>query len=144
MHRNEATVEIAAPAARIFPCLIESEQRCQWMEKLVESEPLTPGPPQVGARFRDVFEDHGQRIELEAEVTEFEPNELLQVRLRSKAFDATTTQRLEDTDGRTRVRTEIETSYTMRGARFLAPIVTRHAQRQLEADLESLKRLVEG
>ena len=143
-HRNEATVEIAAPAARVFPRLVGSEQRCQWMGKLVESEPLTEGPPQVGSRFRDVFEDFGQRIELEAEVTEFQPDELLRVFLRSKAFEATTTQRLEERDGCTRLRTEIETRYTLRGARLLGPLVGRSAQRQLEADLARLKELVEG
>lgn len=143
MQRNEATVEIAASAARVFPWLVESEQRCRWMEKLVESEQLTDGPPQVGSRFRDVFEDHGRRIELEAEVTAFRPEELLQVRLRSKAFEATTTQQLEEENGVTRLHTEIETRYTIPGARFLAGFVGRHAQRQLEADLAGLKQLVE-
>jgi uncharacterized protein YndB with AHSA1/START domain len=141
--RYEATVEIAASAGEIFPWLVRSEQRCRWMEKLVESEQLTEGPPEVGVRFRDVFEDHGRRIELEAEVTAFHPDELLQVRLRSKAFEATTTQRLEEANGLTRLRTEIETRYTIPGARFLSGLVTRHAQRQLEADLAGLKQLVE-
>ena len=36
------------------------------MGALVESEPLSEGPPRRGSRYRDVFEDHGQRIELEA------------------------------------------------------------------------------
>jgi uncharacterized protein YndB with AHSA1/START domain len=143
MQRNEATVEIAASAARVFPWLVESNQRCRWMGKLVESEQLTDGPPQVGARFRDIFEDHGRRIELEAEVTALRPEELLQVRLRSKAFEATTTQRLEEQNGVTRLHTEIETRYIIPGARFLAGLVSRHAQRQLEADLAGLKQLVE-
>jgi hypothetical protein len=39
---------------------------------------------------------------------------------------------------------EIETEYRSRVARIMAGVVTRQAQKQLEADLARLKRLVEG
>ena len=42
------------------------------MGALTESEPLTDGSPEVGSRFRDVFEDLGQRVELEAEIVELD------------------------------------------------------------------------
>ena len=57
MHRNEASIEIAAAPAEVFPWLAASERRCEWMGALTESEPLTEGSPEVGSRFRDVFED---------------------------------------------------------------------------------------
>ena len=38
----------------------------------------------------------------------------------------------------------IETTYTALAARLLGPVVTRHAQKQLEADLARLKDLVEA
>ncbi len=113
------------------------------MGALVESEPLTDGPPAMGSRFRDVFEDHGQRIELEAELVEVDPPRRLVVQLVSNAFEGTILQRLEPADGGTRLSAVIETTYTMLAARLLAPVVTRHAQKQLEADLARLKELVE-
>ena len=108
------------------------------MGALVESEPLGEG------RFRDVFEQHGQRIELEAEVVCREPPVLLEVRLVGSAFEATSTQRLEATSGGTTLTTVVETEYTKRLARLAGPLVARQAERQLEQDLRALKRLVEN
>lgn len=144
MHRNEHTVAIDRPAAAVFPYLAASDQRLRWMEKLVSSEQLTPGEPGPGTRFRDVFEDRGQRVELDAEVAEWKPNERLVIRLRSKVVDATSTQRLEERDGATRVTTTIESEYKALAARLVAGVITKHAQQQLERDLARLKALVEA
>jgi carbon monoxide dehydrogenase subunit G len=108
------------------------------MGALVESERLDE------SRFRDVFEDHGQRVELEAEVERRDSPRLLVVRLRGSAFEATSTQRLEEAGEGTRLSTVVETEYTSRLARLAAPLLTRRAQRELEADLTALKELVEG
>jgi uncharacterized protein YndB with AHSA1/START domain len=131
-------VEIAARPDRVFPLLEASEQRLRWMGALVESEPLDEG------RFRDVFEDHGQRIELEAEVERRDSPRLLVVLLRGRTFEATSTQQLEEAGEGTRLSTAVETEYTSRLARLAAPLLTRRAQRELEADLTALKELVEG
>ena len=122
----------------MFPFLEASQQRLRWMGALVESERLDE------SRFRDVFEDHGQRVELEAEVERRDSPRLLVVRLRGSAFEATSTQRLEEAGEGTRLSTIVETEYTSRLARLAAPLLTRRAQRQLEADLTALKELVEG
>ncbi|MDQ3857005.1 MAG: SRPBCC family protein [Actinomycetota bacterium] len=143
MHRNEHTVEIDRPPADVFPHLIASEQRLAWMGALTESAQVTEGEPQFGTRFRDVFEDHGQRIEIDAEVVEWKPNERLATRLRGSAFEATARQNLEEIDGRTRLVTTIDTEYKSRIARLMAGVVTRHAQRRLEEDLVRLKQIVE-
>ncbi|MBD0317096.1 MAG: SRPBCC family protein [Thermoleophilia bacterium] len=143
MHRNEHTVEIDRPPADVFPHLIASEQRLAWMGALTESAQVTEGEPQLGTRFRDVFEDHGQRIEIDAEVVEWKPNERLATRLRGSAFEATARQNLEEIDGRTRLVTTIDTEYKSRIARLMAGVVTRHAQRRLEEDLVRLKQIVE-
>lgn len=136
-------MEIEAPASTVFPYLVEADKRLEWMGALEESEPLTAGAPQVGSRWRDVFVDHGQRVELEAELVEYEPNRRLRVRLDHPGFASTSTQEVEEVNGRTRVSTVIETEYRMLAARLAARIVTRHAQKRLEADLAGLKALME-
>jgi hypothetical protein len=108
------------------------------MGLLVESEPLAE------RRFRDVFVDRGQRIELEAELVREEPPLLLQVQLRGRLFEATSTQRLEAAGERTALTTVVETAYTNRLARLAGPLVARRAQRQLEADHAALKEIVEN
>jgi uncharacterized protein YndB with AHSA1/START domain len=131
-------VEIAAPPDRVFPHLVGSEERLAWMGLLVESEPLGED------RFRDVFLDHGQRIEIEAQVERSEPPNLLQVRLETAFFVARSTQRLEATANGTRLATVVETEYTKRLARLAGPLVARRAQAQLERDLAELTRIVEA
>ena len=127
----------------MFPYLVEGEKRLEWMGVLTESEQLTDGAPKVGSRWRDVFEDRGQRVELEAELVEYEPNQRLRVRLGNRSFDSTSTQELAEGEGWTRVSTVIETEYKTLAARLAGRLVTRHAQQQLEADLASLKELLE-
>jgi len=114
------------------------------MGALQESDPLTDGEPGVGTRYRDVFLDHGQRIELEAEVVRYEPPGYLEVRLRGDGVEATSSQTLEEIAAGTRLTALIETEYTKRLLRMMAGVVTRHAQQRLESDLAELKRIVEA
>lgn len=114
------------------------------MGALEQSDPLTDGEPGVGTRYRDVFVDHGQRIELEAEVVRYEPPAYLEVSLRGDGVEATSSQRLEGAAGGTRLIAVIETKYTKRLLRMMAGVVTRHAQQRLESDLVELKRIVEA
>lgn len=130
-------MEIAAPPERVFPYLVGSDERLQWMGLLVESE------PRAARRFRDVFEDHGHRIELDVEITRYEPPRRLEVRLVADAFEARSTHSLEATGGGTRLTSLVETEYTRRLARLAGPLVTRRAQLQLEADHGALKALLE-
>ena len=137
-------MEIAAPADVVFPYLVEGDKRLLWMGALKETEQLTDGAPGVGSRWREVFEDHGHRIELETELTQYEPNKRLRVRLAHRGFESTSTQELEDAGGVTRVSTVIETEFKALAARLVGRVVTRHAQNRLEADLAALKELVEA
>ena len=137
-------MEIAASPAAVFAWLADPERRLEWMGALAESEPLTEGPPAVGSRYRDVFEDHGQRVELEAELAELRPARRLRTSIVANGFESTSTQDLEETGRGTRLTTVVETVYTKRVGRIFAPLVTRHAQKQLEADHSRLKELVES
>jgi hypothetical protein len=114
------------------------------MGALQKSEPLNDGPTGQGSRYRDVFVDHGQRVELEAEVVRYEPPHGIEVVLRGDGVEATSRQSLETMDGGTRLTAVIETDYTKRLLRMMAGVVTRHAQTRLESDLENLKRIVEA
>jgi hypothetical protein len=108
------------------------------MGLLVESEPLEEG------RFRDVFDDHGHRIELEAEVTRSEPPHRLEVHLVANAFAARSSHVVEGIPAGSRLTSTVETEYTKRLARLAGPLVTRRAQQQLEADHRALKALLEA
>jgi uncharacterized protein YndB with AHSA1/START domain len=144
VHRNEHSVEIDRPPEAVFPYLVEAEKRLRWMGALKEAEQLTDGSPGLGTRFRDVFEDRGQRFEIDTEIVEWEPGERLGTRLRANAFESSGRQELERLDGRTRLTTTIETEYRSRMARLMAGVITRHAQTQLEQDHARLKTVLES
>jgi uncharacterized protein YndB with AHSA1/START domain len=108
------------------------------MGLLVESEPVDD------RRFRDVFVDHGHRVEIEAEITRYEPPRRLEVRLVADAFSARSTHVVEEAGRGSRLTTTVETEYTKRLARIAGPLVTRRAQAQLETDQRALKALLES
>lgn len=142
-HRNQHSVEIDRSPADVFPYLVGSDERMGWMSALKESRQVTEGDPGLGTRFHDVFEQAGQRVEIDAEVTEWQPSERLVLRLGARMFEATGLQELEDLGGRTRLTTTIDTEYTSTMVRLMAGAITRHAQTQLEQDLARLKQLLE-
>jgi uncharacterized protein YndB with AHSA1/START domain len=144
VHRIAAEVDIARPAAEIFPYLVEADKRLRWVHGLVESTPLDDGRPRAGTRFRDVVVDHGQRTTIDAEVERYEPSHGLTARLEARGFVSRVSYRLDEEDGRTHVDCTVETQFTMRVARLLAPVVTRHAQKAIENSLRRLKELLEA
>jgi uncharacterized protein YndB with AHSA1/START domain len=144
VHRNEHSVEIGAPAEQVFPYLSEPELMRQWVGGLVDFRPLDDGPA-LGSRAIQVVHLAGKDWELESEITRYEPPRALEARLVApNAFESLAAYRLEETDGRTRVTTTMESEYRSRTARLLGGVVTRQAQRKLVGDLERLKQLVES
>ena len=144
VHTNEHTIEIARPAPHVFAYLAASERRQRWMAALKESEQVSEGPLGLGTRFRDVFEDHGQRFEIDAEIVTWEPHERLAIDLKASAFESTVTQTLAPGEnGGTRLTTRMDTEYKSALARLMAGVVTGHAQKQLEEDVARLKDILE-
>lgn len=143
MHRTEHAVEIARTPDVVFGWITEPDKVQQWIGGLVSSEQLTAGGPRVGARSREVIAEHGQRVELNAEITRYRPNEEFQVRLRGPGFDAMSTFELRERGGATIVRNVIETRFKLM-LKMLAPVLAARTQRKLEDDLARLKRLAEA
>jgi len=144
VHRNEHSVEIAAPAARVFPYLSEPELMKRWIGGLREFRPLDEGPA-VGSRAVQVVHVGGREWEVESEITRYEPPRELEARLVApNAFESTATYSLEANGERTRVTTVMQSDYKGRAGRFLGGVVTRQAQKKLVTDLERLKQVVEA
>lgn len=135
MHRVEASIELAAPAAAVFPWLLEPERRLRWVDGLATSERLGEG------RFREVVSGLGRRSEVEVEVVRCEPPRLLVARMRSRDFEATLVDRLEETRSGTRLTIAVEPELRSLSARLGAPVVVRALRHSLERSLETLARL---
>lgn len=136
--RNTITVDIARPAAEIFPWLVETDKRKQWIGFLKSSERI--GDQQV----RDTIEDHGRVFTLPFTVQARSAPHRLQLSAVTPYFDMAMDHRLEETAGRTRLTLEIDTQYKMWFAKLMSPLVTRDAQKTWEGYCADLKRLAEA
>jgi len=136
MHRNEASIEIAAPPGEVFARIVSPGARVRWVAGLVASEETGDGA------YREVVQDHGLRLELEVETVRSEPPTALDARMTGRGLRASVSNRLAETPTGTRLTVTVESEYGGL-ARFAAPVVTRHAQGNLETSLARLKALVE-
>ena len=145
VHRNEHSVVIAAAPGDVFPWLADSARRCRWMgspgrERAPRPTGRRSGAAATGTCSKTTASGSSSRPS-SAEVDA--PHRIV-VQLAADAFEATIVQQLEEEDGGTRLTAVIETTYTGLAARLLSGLVTRHAQKQLEGDLDRLKALVES
>ena len=146
--RSAAAIEIARPPQGVWPWLFDDDKLLRWREALKENERVDggAGPPGAGSRWRQVFEDHGHRTEIELETTEVDAPRHTAFRFATAdGMRASGEQHLEPTDaGGTHLRVSIEAQYLKLLPRLMGRIVTRQVQKTMEGDLVRLKQLVES
>jgi hypothetical protein len=134
---------IARPAGDIFPWLIEPEKQAQWSD--VPMQPLTEGPLRQGSRMRLTFGRGPLHATLDLEFTSLESAERLAFTTVSRAgihwegaYDLAPAE-----GGGTRVAQR----GTLRFSglwRVLEPMIGAEIKRGEIAELERLKKVVEG
>jgi uncharacterized protein YndB with AHSA1/START domain len=122
MVRNTLDVEVSRPVDEVFAYVDDDAKLRQWVTGILESS-RAPGPARPGASFRQVVDLGNGRLELQGELTEYEPNRVLAVRLRSRLCDMDVRYEFEPRNGST-------------------SIVKRIAQKKLEADFGRLRQLL--
>jgi uncharacterized protein YndB with AHSA1/START domain len=146
--RNHHSIEIDAPADRVFHWLDDAERLLRWVPHLVESEDLTITDDRVGSTFRQVFLERGRRTEMRGVVTAYERDRRLACEMRGDAFELSVCYRLEDLGSRTRLSQESALRFHRWPMRVLGamlqPLIRRSAQKQLEGVFANLKRLAES
>jgi len=137
MARSKAEIEIALAADEIFPWLLDSEKRLQWVSGLVSSEPLGDGD------FRETMEQAGRRVDVRSSVVALEQPRRLEVRSEGRGVTAHLEHRLEATHSGTRLTSSLELK--LGGVlRFAGGLAAAQAQRSLERSLARLKELLEA
>ena len=146
--RNLERLAIARPPTQVYRHLVDVNLLRQWTG-LVEAEPASAGELGPGSRVRLVSEARGQRTVMEAQVAGAERDRLLVLMVKTAAgspvgFSQRVEYRLEERSGDTRLAVTADTRYEGAVARLLEPLITRAAQRQLEATLDRLRLQVEA
>lgn len=142
MIRHEVTLHLNRPVEQVFSYLADSQNLRAWQSNLVENEQLTEGPVHNGTRFREVRRMGPRQSEIQAEITDWEPNKSFGTRTLTPP-EVTIRYSLEREAGGTRLRYQF--AMVTRGLmRLLEPVVAGSIRKETESDFAELKRLLEG
>ncbi len=140
MIKVESTTVINRSVAEVFAYMSNQENVPEWNSLVLESK--AEGPMRRGTKVHQVAKFLGRKIELTSEVTEYEPNKKFAAKA-SAPFPLTITNVFEAAGGGTRVMATAEGEV---GGFFKLgePIVGRIAQKQFQAQLDTLKEILEA
>ena len=137
------TVTLARAPEEVFPWLFEGDKVPQWTGGLEAYEVLGAGPLGRGTRVRQVLTVSGQRLELELEITRYEPPREAESRFAISGLDVEITYALAPADGGGAQLTQtLEGKASSFKARMLLPVVQPRLERKLTEDLERLRTLL--
>ena len=142
--RHEHTIVIERPIEEVFAFATDPENEPLWQSTSLETEQTSGGPVGVGTTFRNTSKFLGRRIESTYEVTENDPPHRQCMRITSGPIPGSGCYALEPTeDGSTRFTQTFEAEA---GGffRLAEPLVGRAIRRQIEADMATLKDLLEA
>jgi len=141
--REELSVVIDRPMEEVFAFATEPENEPLWQSTSLETEQTSGGPVGVGTTFRNTSKFLGRRIDSTYEVTENEPPRRQCVRATSGPIPGSGCYLFEPAEGGTRFTQRFEAEI---GGffRLAEPLVGRAIRRQMEADMATLKDLLEA
>jgi uncharacterized protein YndB with AHSA1/START domain len=142
--RTTASIDIDRPPAEVFPWLVDTSKRKQWLPDVADATDLTEGGPRLGARSRLVIVQGSQRTHVDVELTAFEPPRRVAGRITSEAFEQEVVYELEAVGSRTRVHHTGHSTYRAWLARLLEPLFTKAVQKRSEEGLVRLKAVAEA
>jgi uncharacterized protein YndB with AHSA1/START domain len=142
MARAEHTVVIRRPPEEVFAFLTDLSRVPEWQSGAVEVR----GPDAdlgVGTTYVEVLKFLGKRIEATIQVTEYEPGRRFSIKTLSGPIPFQVQHTLTPSDGGGTTLSVTLEGEPGRFFRLAEPLVVRNAQRQVEGDFATLKRMVE-
>lgn len=142
MREHVVTAAVPAEPAEVFRYLTEPALLPRWIDGLRESRPQGDGVMRVGARSVEVVEARGKLVEMVSEVTAFDADRSLSVRVTYPgAGDADMTYELTPVTHGTELRLTFTPRY--RGiARLVVRLMRASTQKRLQANLDRLAQVV--
>jgi uncharacterized protein YndB with AHSA1/START domain len=138
------TVEIARPPADVFPWLLDEDKVPRWTGNLQAYERLDDGALGTGARIRQVLDVSGRRIDVELEVTRYDPPHGAETRFTERGIDVVSAYALEPARAGTRLTQTLEAKPRGLSARMLVPVIQPRLEAKLTHDLERLRAELSG
>ena len=135
----EHTVEIPRPPEEVFPWLLEQDKVPRWTGHLERYEQLD-GAIGTGSRVRQVLEISGRTIDVELEITRYDPPRGAETRFETNGIKVVTEYALQGNGAGTRLTQSLEAKAGGLGGRMLLPVVQPRLEQKLTEDLERLKK----
>ena len=134
------SVEIPLPPAEVFPWLLEEDKVPQWTGNL-ESYSQLDGTLGKGSHVRQVLEISGRRIDVELEITSYDPPNGAETVFSTNGIEVVNAYALEATGSGTRLTQSVDAKPSGLTARMLVPIIQPRLEQKLTEDLERLREL---
>jgi uncharacterized protein YndB with AHSA1/START domain len=133
------SVEIARPPAEVFPWLLEESLVPRWTGQLTRYERIDGGELGTGSRVRQVLEVSGRTIDVELEITAYQPPSGAQTRFSTNGIEVVSSYALEAAGAGTRLTQSVEANPSGLTARMLVPVLQPRLEDKLTQDLERLR-----
>ena len=134
----EHTIEIPRPPEEVFPWLLEQDKVPRWTGHLERYEQLD-GSLGTGSRVRQVLEISGRMIDVELEITRYDPPRGAETRFETNGIKVVTEYALQGNGGGTQLTQSLEAKAGGLGGRMLLPVVQPRLEQKLTQDLERLR-----
>ncbi len=139
----ETSIEIRRPVEAVFAFVSDPRNEPQWEETVKEVRVTPDGPPAVGTQVTKVGSFLGVKLEATNELTALVPNRSLSFKGTSGPASMKATMRFEAVGEGTRLSGTFQVEpgglFKMAG-----PLFASQAKKQMEADLQRLKELLEA
>jgi carbon monoxide dehydrogenase subunit G len=132
------TVEIPRPPEEVFPWLLEEDKVPRWTSHL-ESYTALEGALGTGSRVRQVLEVSGRRIDVELELTEYDPPSGAETRFSTNGIEVINAYALAPAGAGTRLTQSVAAKPSGLTARLLVPVIQPRLEEKLTQDLERLR-----
>jgi uncharacterized protein YndB with AHSA1/START domain len=134
------TVTIPRPPAEVFPWLFEADRVPRWTGNLESYAPS--GPIARGAHVRQRLEVSGQTVDVDMQITRYEPPNAAETRFTTNGIDVANVYALSADGAGTRLTQSLEAKAKGLTARLLLPVVQPRLERKLTEDLDRLRGLL--
>ena len=133
------SVSVPKPPGEVFPWLLEEDKVPRWTGNLESySQNGTLGR---GATVRQVLEISGRRIDVELEITGYDPPHGAETRFSTNGIEVVNAYALEATAAGTRLTQSVDAKPSGLTARMLVPVIQPRLEQKLTEDLERLREL---
>jgi uncharacterized protein YndB with AHSA1/START domain len=140
--RFSHTISLPKPPAEVFPWLLDEDKVPQWTSRLKTYDVQGGGAVGQGTRIRQVLTVGGQDLDIEMEITGYDPPHTAESRFSTNGIDVETTYALRETGGATELTQTLEGKANGFKARLLLPVVQPKLESKLGEDLERLRELL--